>query len=339
MSKTIRHDDARISWEGAVSVMRTPDWTMPWRIPHEQQNLLGVTDPKLVNAARSPSGVRLSLRSDTRSLSGRVLLATTGTDTVNPFTLDLCVNDRHLASCVIDSDGGFGFTGLPPGNKLLELWLPLTDIFRLQSLELDDGAEFEPFKDGRPRWTMHGSSIEHCSGAKSPTQSWPAIVARGSGLNLTSMGFGGACHLDPLVAQIIATLPADFISFATGTNSLIGPGYNERTFRFLLAAFVKTIRQGHPQTPIAVVSPIYCVARDTGTDTAGEFWRGMRPVAGEIVELLKAEGDRHLYYVDGRDLLGEADKHLLRDNVHPGTEGYKLIGRNFLKKVIPVVFP
>ena len=186
---------------------------------------------------------------------------------------------------------------------------------------------------------MHGSSVEHCRGAESPTQSWPAIVARARGLNLTSMGFGGACTLDPLVARIIRALPADLISFATGTNALIGPAYNERTFRFLLTAFVKIIREGHPYVPIAVVSPLYCIDRDTGTDTAGEFWRGMRPVAAEMVELLRSEGDRHLHYFDGRELLAEADQHLLADNVHPGAEGYKLIGRNFLEKVIPVVFP
>ena len=63
------------------------------------------------------------------------------------------------------------------------------------------------------------------------------------------------------VAQIIAALPADLNSFATGTNSLIGPAYNELTFRFLLAVFVKTIRQGHPQTTIAVVSPVYYINR------------------------------------------------------------------------------
>ena len=75
MDKTIRHDDARLSWAGAVSVMRTMDWSMPWRIPYEQEDLFAGSDPKVVKAAKSGSGVRLTFRSDTRSLDGKVLRA------------------------------------------------------------------------------------------------------------------------------------------------------------------------------------------------------------------------------------------------------------------------
>ena len=339
MSQIIAHDDARLGWAGAVSVKRTADWSMPWRIPHEQVDLFAGTDPKVVKAAKSGSGVRLTFMSDTRSLAGKVLRATTEIDTVNPFAIDLCIDGEYLDSVVIDQDGAFGFEDLLGGKKLIELWLPVTDIFRLQWLELDEGADLAGYEDQRPRWVIHGSSIAHCSSAESPTQSWPAIVARGRGLHLTSMGFGGGCRMDPLVARIIRDLPADFITFFTGTNSVLGQSYNLETFRFLLAGFVKTIRDGHPETSLAVVSPVYCSRLDAATDVAGEYWLGIRQAAAEVVELLRTRGDSHLHFVDGLELLGHDNAALFSDGVHPDAEGTKLIGRNFLEKVIPRVFP
>ena len=145
--------------------------------------------------------------------------------------------------------------------------------------------------------------------------------------------------MNPLVARIIRDLPADFVTFFTGTNSVLGQAYNLETFRFLLAGFVKTIRDGHPEIPIAAVSPIYCSRLDPAKDVAGEYWLGIRRAAADVVELLRSRGDGNLYFVDGRDLLSEADKDRLPDEVHPDAEGYKLIGRNFLHKVIPLIFP
>jgi lysophospholipase L1-like esterase len=46
------------------------------------------------------------------------------------------------------------------------------------------------------------------------------------------------------------------------------------------------------------------------------------------VETLKAHGDPHIYYVDGREVLGPEHAHLLPDELHPNAEGYKLMGRN-----------
>ena len=51
-------------------------------------------------------------------------------------------------------------------------------------------------------------------------------------------------------------------------------------------------------------------------------------------------GDDNLHYVSGLDLLGlSLADFLLDDGVHPSSEGYKHMGRNFLEKVIPQVFP
>ena len=35
----VRPDDERLRWEGTVSLQRTAEWVMPWRVPHELRRL------------------------------------------------------------------------------------------------------------------------------------------------------------------------------------------------------------------------------------------------------------------------------------------------------------
>ena len=106
---------------------------------------------------------------------------------------------------------------------MIELWLPQFGSFQLRNLEIDDGATLQPFADARPQWVTYGSSITQCRTAASPTQTWPAIVARQHGLNLTCLGYGGQCHLDAMVARMIRDLPADYIACVSALTSKAHP--------------------------------------------------------------------------------------------------------------------
>ena len=52
---------------------------------------------------------------------------------------------------------------------------------------IDAGAKLELLMDPQPRWLVYGSSITQCGTAASPTETWPAIVARAKGLNHTNL--------------------------------------------------------------------------------------------------------------------------------------------------------
>ena len=97
----------------------------------------------------------------------------------------------------MEGKNNFVFQNLPSSEKLIELWLPQYTEFRLKVLHLDDSSSFTPYNDQRPKWTTYGSSITHCSGAEKPSDTWPGIVSRNHGLNLTCLGYGGNCHLEP----------------------------------------------------------------------------------------------------------------------------------------------
>ena len=330
MTMTLRPDDPRLAWPGAVSLQETEDWVMPWRILYESR---GLFPEDMLSRAAMPSGVRIAFRSDTTRVAGQLVAQP------EMSRIDLCCDGELAGSVPLAGREAFSFDGLLSGEKLIELWLPQFGEFRLRGLELSDGAMVEPFDDSRPRWITYGSSLTHCAGAESPTQTWPAIVARGRGLNLRSLGLGGQCHLDPMIARLIRDLPADFVSMCLGINVYGGATLNPRSFRAAIIGSALTIRDGHPDVPIALMSTIGSPPREEAPNPVGFTLKAMREEVQAAVETLKAHGDAHVHYVDGLEILGDEPELLGEDLCHPSAEGYKTMGKRFLEKVIPRMFP
>ena len=279
-----------------------------------------------------PAGVRLAFRSDTEAIAGKIERQQ------EVAKLDLCCDGILIGSVELAGQDCFRFEPLPSGDKLIELWLPQYGVFRLQSIELNDGATVQPFDDTRPRWTTYGSSITQCRAAESPIYTWPAIVARERGFNLTCLGYGGQCHIDAMIARMIRDHPADYISICAGINIQGGATLNARTFRPAIIGSVQIIREKHPDTPLALISPIYSAPREENRNTVGLNLRMMRKEVAAAVEALRTRGDRNVHYIDGLGVFGPTHAHLLPDDLHPNAEGYKVLGRNFLDTVADSVF-
>ncbi len=331
MSLILRPDDPRLTWPGAISLQCTEEWVMPWRIPYEDRVLF--PPDALLERAAMPAGVRIAFYTDSDFIAGHI------TPYPEASPIDLCCDGEFFGSVELADRDYFRFDGLPPGDKRIELWLPQFGEFRLHALELSDGASVFPFEDPRPRWITYGSSITQCRAAASPTQTWPAIVARARGLNLTCLGYGGQCHLDPMIARMIRDQPADFLSMCVGINIQGAASMNVRTFRPAIIGFVQIIRERHPDTPFVVMSPIYSPPRERIPNAVGFDLCTMRAEVAAAVEALRAHGDRHVYYVDGLTVFGPEYAHLLPDELHPDAEGYRVLGRNFLHKVVARFFP
>jgi len=324
-------DDPRLAWPGAVSLEVTRSWVAPWRIRHEERDLFPPPDGLPLRASM-PAGVRIAFRSDTTSVAGEIEPQPEMTP------LDICCDGNLMGTVPMDGRPRFAFDGLPARDKVIELWLPTHQPFRLRRLEIDDGATLSPHTDQSPRWIAYGSSITQCRDAASPTQTWPAIVARERGLNLTCLGYGGQCHLDPLIACMIRDMPADFITICAGINIYGQASLGPRMFRPALIGMVRIIRERHPSVPIALISPIFSPPREAVPNAVGFTLRAMREEVADAVERLRGAGDRNLHYIDGLDLFGPDLAHLLPDELHPNAEGYRKLARNFLERVAPRFF-
>ncbi len=87
-------------------------------------------------------------------------------------------------------------------------------------------------------------------------------MALRAGWNLQNLGVAGQCMLDPFVARTIRDLPADAISLKVGINVVNTDTFRARTFVPALHGFLDTVRDGHPDTSLVLVTPILCPAAE-----------------------------------------------------------------------------
>ncbi len=204
-------------------------------------------------------------------------------------------------------------------------------------------------------WLHHGSSISHGSNAAHPTGTWPALAAARGGVELVNLGFGGGALLDPFTARAIRDTPAGLISLKIGINLVNADAMRLRAFGPAVHGFLDTVREGHPRTPLLVVSPVLCpVHEDTPGPLLPDFTDGVlsfratgdpaERAAGRLTlavireELarivgLRAVDDPHLHYLDGRELYGERDylELPLPDGLHPDGAAHRRIGERFAR--------
>jgi hypothetical protein len=182
-----------------------------------------------------------------------------------------------------------------------------------------------------------------------PFDAWPVMVAEEVGLELTDFGLAGQCQLDPFMGRVIRDAPADVISVKVGINLVNAASMSERTFGPAVHGLLDHIRDGHPHTPLLVVSPIFCgdVEHHPGPTVPvadggfgivpavpearplGLTLTRIREMLSDIVSTRRVRGDTALQYLDGLSLFGEADRSMLYDRLHPSPGGYALLGDRF----------
>ncbi|MET8121116.1 SGNH/GDSL hydrolase family protein [Micromonospora sp. NPDC005291] len=259
-----------------------------------------------------------------------------------------------------DPPGTVRFTGLPDRMKDVEIWLPHNEHTELVALRSD--APVEPVPDrGRRVWLHHGSSISQGSNATSPTATWPVVAASLGDVDLVNLGFGGSALLDPFTARTMRDTRADLISVKIGINLVNADLMRLRAFTPAVHGFLDTIREGHPTTPLLVVSAIYCpihedtpgpgafdlAALGTGqvrfraTGDPAERASGkltLRVIRDELARITaqRAADDPNLHHLDGLDLYGELP---LPDQLHPDTATHRRIAERFAKRVFSAAGP
>ena len=369
---------------GAAELEETDRGLLLHRLPAWARAQAG-GDEQLLTAQSHPSGVRLvfwTRATAVELVTHRTVASYAGMPDRPDCFYDLLVDGELAAQStqpsgdVVETDletgtvrrrrgpsGTARFVGLPDRNKLVELWLPWSETVRLVELRTD--APVTPVTPATPAtpaeqrdrvWLHHGSSISQGSSADSPSTTWPAVAASRAGVELVNLGLAGSALLDPFTARTMRETDADVISLKIGINLANHDLMRRRAFGPAVHGFLDTIRDGHPTTPLLVVSPLLCPMHETtpgpGTFDAEASASGQlrfvalgdpaEVAAGKLtLQVIRAElerivaersaGDPALGYLDGLDLYGEADhaEHPLPDALHPDGETHRLIGRRF----------
>jgi len=246
--------------------------------------------------------------------------------------IDLCIDNEIVQTKFLDENGDVTFSDLPAGMKIIELWLSPSYSITVHGIEIDDAASLEAFEDKRLKWITYGSSITHSVRAASPAMTWPAIVARNMNLNMTCLGYGGQCKVDPMMARLIRDMEADFISLKLGIN-VYNSDLSPRTFPAAVIGTIAIIREKHKDTPLVVCSPIYSPPREETPSPVGNTLRDMRDAVKRAVESFQKRGDKNIYYVDGLKVCGSELIDNLPDELHPDAKGMEFMAENFLDEV------
>lgn len=370
----VRLPSGSVTVAGHLELDITSVGVRPLRVPRHRWHQFPPGAHSLWTVMSQASGVRVELatsatsltlrahftRVDFGDLAGRVndvgvdvdgvrfstaAVTATGHVTVPLDGSDVAVSDTGAVSNV-------AVQGLPPGHKVVTLWLPQSMIVDLVDVIAD--APVAPVDGTSPRWIHHGSSISHCNEADDPRDVWPVVAASAAGLDLINLGFGGQCMLDPFVARAIAATRADVISIKVGINIVGARSMDQRTFVPALHGFLDIIREQQPDTPIILASSILWPGNEDRPGPSDiEFLEGgaLRCFAyGDPADIAKgaltlaasrdhvrtvvegrAAGGDDISYLDGRTLFGpnDVDEFPLPDGLHPDAALYREMGARF----------
>ncbi len=332
-------------------------------------------DPQLMAMEGQPSGARLVFRTAAtyvELVSHPTRVAYRGADRARG-AFDVYVDGELASRDVLDGGDAMvvdlttGATSyepgpshtttvaLPHGTHLVEVWLPHNEALDL--VELRSDAPLEEVTTAGPLWLHHGSSISHGSNATAPSEIWPAVAARTSGVELRNLGLGGSALVDPFLARVIRDAEADVISVKLGINVVNLDVMRLRAFVPAVHGFLDTIRDGHPDTPLLLVSPIFCGIHEAtpgpgtidpttfGTDQVkfmvtgdpAEVAQGkltLEVIRRELRSLFERRADdQNLHHLEGTDLYGPTDavELPLPDALHPGPEAHRVMGERFAR--------
>lgn len=362
---------------GAFELIDTGDGVVPHRLP--AWALRQANDPQISMVESQPSGVRVAFHTAATEVEVTLLRsrrAYAGVVARPDGVIGLVIDGETVAhqsthggtTTTIDLGTGDAsvehgpavtarFAGLSGQAKTVEIWLPHNETIEIRRVAAN--APVSPVHTPtRRHWLHHGSSISHGSNATHPTDIWPVVAARAGNLDLRNLGFGGSALLDPFMARIIRDLPADLITLKLGINLVNTDLMRMRSFRTAAHGFLDTIRDGHPTTPILVISPIHCAIHETtpgpgAFDIAALATGSVRfratgdpaeVAAGKLtLDSIRAElerivterraDDTNLHYLDGLELFGAVDEeeHPLPDALHPDAVSHRLIGERFAR--------
>lgn len=226
------------------------------------------------------------------------------------ITADNTYESREL-SIEFDNDGLNDITVFLPRNPTV------TDI----NIFVDDDAEILPptsFEWEKP-FVFYGSSITEC-GHCAVQYAYSALLAREFDADFYNFGFSGAARGEKEMAEFLSEIDMSLFVYDYDHNAP-DPEHLRKTHY----DFYKVFREKRPEVPVIMMTRP--AADDPTTDERREIVR-------ESFERGLAEGDKNLYFIDGRELFcGVSQDICTTDRTHPNDLGHYLMYKRVEKTV------
>ena len=220
-------------------------------------------------------------------------------------------------------------------EKLVVINLPLyANVFQLE-LAIDEGAYIKKPKENlskNQKIVYYGTSITQGGCASRPGLCYTNMLTRMRKCEIINFGFSGNAFGENLFAKIMSEIE-DATMFVIDYEA---NGGTNGKLELTLENFINTIRSKHPITPIVVVSRIKYIFDDLN-ESLGKNRERIRLFEMNMVKKFKKNGDQHIYYVDGRKLLGKNYHDLTVDTIHPNDIGFLMMANNLNKELDKVI--
>ena len=275
---------------------------------------------------RAPAGIRLHMRTDSRTLFLRVC-ATMSFAGRDYFSFDVFVNGEpagHL-DC-IDPDAVKGVHektfALGEGVKEVQIHLPYSVLTTVQEVGLDDGAFVEPVRREK-KLLCYGDSITQGYDAHRPSHTYPARLADALHAECMNKGVGGDQVFPELVETEEDFVP-DYITVAYGANDI--SYVKEVEFAPVFRRFLTLLSQKHPNAKIFALSPIW----------RGN-WENPWPIGTcadmERVIREQCEGLHNVTFLSGWEMVPHYCGYFRDGFLHPNDEGFDHYAANLIAAV------
>jgi lysophospholipase L1-like esterase len=147
-------------------------------------------------------------------------------------------------------------------------------------------------------------------------------VAREHRLDAVNLGYNGSARGEIVSAEHVAELDADVITICHGTNCWTRTPHSVGMVLEGTVAFLEVVRQGHPEVPILVVSPVVRPDAEETPNRLGATLQDLRAAIESVVRARIEAGDSHLEPLGGAELITEAQLH---DGLHPDDDGHRAL--------------
>lgn len=196
------------------------------------------------------------------------------------------------------------------------LYLPLYQGIEDIWIGLDDDAEILPPMPyiSDKKVVIYGTSITQGGCASRPGMAYSNILSRRIPMEFINLGFSGSGKGEAEVAEIDnpACLVLDYEANCVSTE----------LFQETLPRFVDIYRKKHPATPILIVSRIR-YGRETRSAKLLEARIERKALQQQLVRERREQGDEHIFFCDGSELLGKEDFfECTVDGSHPTDLGF-----------------
>ena len=214
---------------------------------------------------------------------------------------------------MFSEDGMLDIKSLPAGKKEITINFPLGKSMYELYIGLDESSTLAPRADYKYEKPVlfYGSSITQGWHVSRPGLTFEAIISRKLDMNFINLGFGGACHGEPEMADYLSTI--DCSAFVLDYDHNSKPELLRERHEQVYLKFRKT----HPETPVIIVGRpnFYADFRD---------YRENEERRSILMNTYNNALDRgeNVYFIDGQSLFaGEDRADLTVDMVHPNDLG------------------